>query len=333
MAVRLYRAEENSTRMQRNAYAETMAVLMDENPDIVALDADLASSVNMAKVMEDRPGQSVNCGIAEANMISVAAGLSTTGKIPYAHTFAVFASRRVCDQIYMSACYAGANIRIIGSDPGIASSFNGGTHMPFADMAILRSMPEITLLEPTDCAMTEALIRELANRKGVFYVRLYRKYAPHIYSPDTTFEIGKAMTLREGSDVTLIAGGMMVAEALRAAEALDKENISARVLDMFTWKPLDEEVIRTAVRETGCIVTAENHSIVGGLGSAVAEVVCQTTPIPMEMVGVKDLFGEVGTEEWLKERFCLRAEDIAVAAKKVIGRKKDNKEGKVCKSS
>ena len=323
MRVILSTNRETSANMQRDAYANTIAAILDENPNVAVLDADLAACVNMTKIMRDRPRQSFNVGIAEANMVCIAAGLASTGKIPFAHTFACFASRRACDQVFMAACYAHSNIRLIGSDPGIGASFNGGTHMPFTDMGILRTMPNITLLEPTDHTMTADLIRQLVDLHGIYYIRLYRKASRNIYEPGSTFDIGKAVTLREGKDVTIISSGLMVSEALDAADILQKEGISASVLDMFTWKPIDEQAILSAADETGCIVTAENHSVAGGLGSAVAEFVCKTKTVPIEMIGVQDLFGEVGSEDWLKERFNLSASDIVAASKRAIGRKGD----------
>jgi len=256
----------------------------------------------------------------------VAAGLSVTGKVPYVHTFGVFASRRVADQVFISAGFAKANIRIIGSDPGITASFNGGTHMPFEDMGMLRCIPGITVIEPTDSVMLADMIRQLKDTYGVYYIRLSRKNAVQVYEEGSTFTIGKAALVREGTDVSILATGICVADARTAAETLAKEGISARIVNMFTVKPVDRDEIEKCARETGCIVTAENHNIIGGLGSAVAEALVETCPVPMERVGVQDQFGEVGSVEYLKERFKLTPEEIVRKAKIAIARK--NKSGR-----
>jgi transketolase len=267
------------------------------------------------------PDRFINCGIAEANMVGVAAGLSSVGFIPFAHSFGCFASRRVCDQIFMSGAYAKLNIRIVGTDPGVTAAYNGGTHMPFEDMAVLRSIPTITLLEPTDSVQLNALLPQLVAGYGVYYIRLMRKNAVSIFSEGSEFTIGRGVILRGGSDVTLIASGIMVAEALKAAALLGEQGLSARVVNLFTWKPVDAALIGTCALETGAIVTCENHNIIGGLGSAVSEVVGETHPVPMERVGVHDEFGEVGSEDYLRGRFRLNAIDIAAAAVRTIKRK------------
>jgi len=292
-----------------------------KNNQIVILDADLMSSMGMIPFLKEFPERTFNCGVQEANMIGIAAGLSATGKIPFAHTFATFATRRCYDQVFISGAYAKANVRIIGSDPGVTSAYNGGTHMPFEDMGIMRNIPEMTVLEPTDSVMLIDIIKQLAGLYGMFYVRLLRKNAIKIYEEGSTFEIGKAVKLKDGKDVTIIANGIMVAEALKAAYMLEEKEISTRVLDMFTLKPIDKETIITCAKETGAIVTAENHNIINGLGSAVAEVLVENIPTPMERVGVKDLFGEVGPVDYLKERFELTANDIVKKAEKVLKRK------------
>jgi len=312
---------EKSPKLMREAYCETMMSLAASNKNIVALDADLVSSSGMKKFFETYPDRAIQCGIAEANMIGVAAGLSLVGKIPFAHSFGPFASRRVCDQIFISAAYAKLNVRIIGSDPGVTAAYNGGTHMPFEDMGVLRSIPEITLIEPTDPVMVADIVRQLADLYGVYYVRMARKNVTAIYEEGSIFEIGKGNLLRNGTDVTIIASGIMVAEALAAAEMLAEEGVSARVVDMFTWKPMDVELVAKCAEETGAIVTAENHNIFGGLGAAVAEACVKTVPVPIEMVGIKDQFGQVGTEDYLRKAYNLTAAAIADAAKKVIERK------------
>jgi len=305
----------------RDVYCQTLIKLAKKNDQIVVLDADLMSSMGMIPFLEAFPERTFNCGVQEANMIGVAAGLSATGKIPYAHTFGPFATRRCYDQVFLSGAYAKSNIRIIGSDPGITATYNGGTHMPFEDLGIMRNIPEMTVLEPTDSIMLKNVIKQVAELFGVFYIRLLRKNAIKIYEKGSTFEIGKAIKLKEGTDVTIIANGIMVAETLNAAHMLEEKGISARILDMFTLKPIDkEEIIKCAI-ETGAIVTAENHNIINGLGSAVAEILVENIPIPMERVGVKDLFGEVGPIDYLKERFELTARDIVKKVEKILKRK------------
>lgn len=305
----------------RDAYCNTLMQMAEKDDRIVALDADLISSSGMKPFFAKFPERAIQCGIAEANMIGIAAGLSLTGKVPFAHSFGPFASRRVCDQIFISAAYANLNIRILGSDPGVTAAYNGGTHMPFEDMGVLRSIPGITLIEPCDPVAVADIVSQLADVYGVYYMRMARKSSIAVYEPGSTFEIGKGNLLRNGTDVTIIASGIMVAEALKAATALEADGVSARVVDLFTWKPIDTELIVECAEKTGAIVTAENHNIFGGLGSAVSEAVTQNCPVPMEFVGVMDQFGQVGTEDFLRAEYGLTAENIAAAVKRAIERK------------
>ena len=305
----------------RDAYCNTLMKMAEKDDRIVALDADLISSSGMKPFFAKFPERAIQCGIAEANMIGIAAGLSLTGKVPFAHSFGPFVSRRVCDQIFISAAYANLNIRILGSDPGVTAAYNGGTHMPFEDMGVLRSIPGITLIEPCDPVAVADIVSQLADVYGVYYMRMARKSSIAVYEPGSTFEIGKGNLLRNGTDVTIIASGIMVAEALKSAAALEAEGVSARVVDLFTWKPIDVDLIVDCAEKTGAIVTAENHNVFGGLGSAVAEAVTQHCPVPMEFVGVTDRFGQVGTEDFLRAEYGLTAENIAAAAKRAIERK------------
>lgn len=306
----------------RDAYCRTLIELAEKDKRIVILDADLMKSMGMIPFAKAFPDRAFDVGVQEANMIGVAAGLSATGKIPFAHSFATFASRRCFDQVFLSCGYAKLNVRIIGSDPGITAAYNGGTHMPFEDLGLMRNVPDITILEPVDASMLQDLVKQTANLYGVFYIRLLRKNAIKIYESGSTFEIGKGVQLKDGNDVTLITTGILVSEALKAAEILEKEGISARVVNIFTLKPIDTEMIIKCAKETGAIVTAENHNIMTGLGSAVAEVLVENEPVPMERIGVKDLFGEVGPVEYLAKRFEMTPEDIAAKARKAISRKK-----------
>jgi len=306
----------------RDAYCQTLMEKAKSNKDIVALDSDLIGSSGMKPFFKAYPDQAVQCGIAEANMIGIAAGLSAVGKIPFAHSFGCFSSRRACDQIMISAAYAKLNVRILGSDPGVTAAYNGGTHMPFEDMGVLRSIPEIALIELTDPVMVQNIVSQLCGSLyGVYYLRMARKDAVAIYEEGSTFEIGRGNVISKGSDATVFASGIMVAEALKAAELLSFEHISVRVVDMFTWKPIDTELIQKCAVETGAIVTAENHNIYGGLGSAVAEACAKTIPVPIEMVGVNDRFGQVGTESWLRGEYNLTSGDIIDAIRRAIARK------------
>jgi len=313
---------EKNPKMMREVYCETLIDLALNNEDIVILESDLMSSSGTKPFFQRFPDRAFNCGVAEANMIGIASGLSVMGKIPFAHSFGCFASRRACDQIMVSAAYALQNVKIIGTDPGVTAAYNGGTHMPFEDMAVLRAIPDITLIEPADNVILEEMIKQLADLKGVFYIRMARKNAVSIYKEGSNFHIGRGNTLADGTDVTVFASGIMVYEALKAASILQTENISARIIDMFTWKPIDTELVDNCARITGAFVTAENHNITGGLGSAIAETAAKIRPVPIEMIGVKDRFGQVGTENFLREEYELTAADIVAAAKRAIDRKK-----------
>ena len=312
---------EKCPTLMRDACCQALMDAAEKNEDIVVLDSDLVNSSGLKPFFKFFPDRAIECGIAEANMVGIAAGLSSVGKIPFAHSFGCFASRRVCDQIMISAAYARLNVRIIGSDPGITAAKNGGTHMPFEDMGVLRSIPEITLIEPTDPVMMKDIVRQLVDAYGVYYIRMVRKEATAIYKEGSTCEIGKGNLLVDGTDVTIFASGILVEEAVKASTILKTEGISARVVDMFTWKPIDRELVERCARETGCFVTAENHNVVGGLGSAISEAAAETVPVPIEMIGAKDRFGQVGTVDFLKEEYHMTALDIIDAARKSIGRK------------
>jgi transketolase len=313
---------EKDAQEMRQVYAATVLELMNENENIVALDADLVSCIGTGGISGVYPERLINCGIQEANMMGVAAGLSSVGKIPYVHTFAPFASRRSFDQVFLSIGYSRQNVRIIGSDPGVTAAYNGGTHMPFEDLALMRVIPEMTVIDPCDSVQMSDLIRRTACLYGGFYIRMLRKNPMRIYAQGSRFEIGKAVPLREGRDVTIIAqGALMVPEALRAADALAAKGIAARVLDMFTLKPIDKEAVIRAAAETGAIVTAENHNVINGLFSAVAEVAVQNRPVPMGRVGVEDRFGQVGDVGFLQREYGLTAEHIVAEVEKTVARK------------
>lgn len=305
-------------------FATCLSDLMSTNKDVYYLDCDLAGALGTTSLMQENKKQAINCGIMEANMIGMAAGMSLKGKIPFTHTFGTFAARRVADQVFLSGCYNDANVKMIGSDPGISAQTNGGTHMPFEDIGVFRSFPNITILDINDEVLLKKLLPEIVATHGMMYIRMPRKGSECYYDSDNTFEIGKAQLLREGSDVSIIAAGVEVPTALRAAEELETRGINARVVDMFTIKPIDREMVIECASKTGAIVTAENHNINGGLGSAVAEVLAENKPCVMKRIGVDEMFGEVGTQEYLAQRFNMTSDDIVDACLDVIKRKEEN---------
>ena len=312
---------ETDTRANRDAYVTAMQEMMSASNKVCHIDCDLYGCINTKKLEKEFPKQTFNAGIAEANAVGVAAGLVATGRTVFVHSFGCFSSRRVYDQAFMSCAYAKLPVHIIGSDPGVCAAYNGGTHMPFEDMAIYMAIPEAVVVDPTDYAMLYDITKKLAASEKFSFMRMVRKGIVKVYDDGAEFEIGKGVTLREGKDVTIIASGIMVDEALKAEETLKAEGISAKVIDMFTWKPIDEELIIKSAEETGCIVTAENHNVKTGLGSAVANVLAKNKPVVMEMVGVEDRFGQVGAQKFLQEEYGLTAENIVTAVKKAIARK------------
>jgi transketolase len=307
----------------REAYCETMIQLVEEGYDIIDCEADLLGAIGMKPFRSKYPERVMEVGIAEQTLVGAAAGVAICGKIPFAHTFGAFASRRACDQIYLSCAYADANVKIVGSDPGITAEINGGTHQAMEDIALMRPIPNITIIEPSDSTMLKWAMRKAADTHGVFYFRVHRKNLYKIYEDDAGFELGKANVLRDGKDVSIIAcGGLMVKQALDAADKLAADGISARVIDIFTIKPLDEDCILQCAKETGAIISAENHTTTNGLGSAIADCLIDNgIAIPFSKIGIKDSFGEVGFIPYLLERFELSADHIAAAAKAAIAKK------------
>lgn len=306
----------------RDAYCKALMLEAQKNDKIIALEADVMHSMGTVDFAKKFPSRSINCGIQEANIVCVAAGLSVRGFTPFFHTFGIFATRRVFDQVFVSGAYAHTNIKIIGGDAGVTAALNGGTHMPLEDMGIMRTIPTMTIIEPADSTAISKLVAEITNTNGIMYMRSCRKNVKKIYNENATFKLGKANVLRQGTDVTIIACGIMVYEALMAADTLANEGISAMVVDMFTIKPIDVDCILDCVKKTGAIVTAENHNIINGLGSAVCEVVSEHIPVPVERVGVQDHFGEVGNQDYLMEKFGLTASVIVAKAKRAIERKR-----------
>ncbi len=317
MAINI-QAKESS---MRGSLADGLIEQMKANKNVVYIDADLVTAMDTGRVFHACPAQSFNIGIMEANMMSVAAGMSMNGMIPFIHSFGVFSSRRMADQVFISGCYNNANVKILGSDPGIAAETNGATHMPLEDMGVLRSFPGLTIMDVADTTLLREVMRQAVATYGMMYIRFPRKGVQNYYTTGEGFEIGRAKLLREGTDVSIIACGLEVVEALRAAEALAVEGISARVVDMFTVKPIDAAMVEACARDTRAIVTAENHNFIGGLGSAVCEVVCEKLPVPVVRVGAPDRFGEVGSRAYLAEKFGITAAHIAAAAKRALAMK------------
>ena len=305
----------------RDAYGEILKELGAENLKIVVLDADLSSSTKTAEFKKVFPERHFNCGIAEQNMMGVAAGFATTGKIPFASTFAVFGAGRAYEQIRNSICYPKLNVKIAVTHSGLTVGEDGATHQMLEDISLMRTLPNMTVTVPADAAETKAIIRWAADYEGPVYIRMGRAKVEDVMPKGCTFTPGKATLLRDGADVTLMACGVMVAPALEAAEILDAEGISARVVNVSSIKPIDATAIQEAVKMTGAIVSCEEHNIIGGLGAAIAELLVQSTPAPMEMVGTKDTFGESGTPDALLEKYGLTAAHIVLAAKRVISRK------------
>jgi len=305
----------------REAYGKILARLGGENRDIVVLDADLSKSTKTADFAQEFPERFFNMGVAEQNMLGTAAGLAAAGKIPFASSFAMFAVGRAFEQIRNSIAYPKLNVKIAATHAGISVGEDGASHQSVEDIAIMRALPDMTVIVPADATETELAVRAAVGINGPVYLRLGRLGLPVLFDDSYDFEVGKANIIKEGSDATVIACGLMVGPALEAAERLAGENIGVRVINMATVKPIDREAVIKAARETKAIVTAEEHSVIGGLGSAVAEVLVQTVPVVMEMVGLKDTFGESGPPAELLKKYGLTADDIITAVKKAIVRK------------
>ena len=305
----------------RHAYGEALAEA-GSNEKIVALDADVSTCTMSCMFGEKYPERFFNVGIAEANMVGAAAGLATAGYIPFVHTFAMFCAGRTYDQIRNSIAYPGLNVKLVGTHAGLTVGEDGATHQCLEDLALMRVIPGMTVICPTDGNETRAAVQAMIEHEGPVYLRLGRLSVDTVTEqPRYKFEIGKAVTLKEGTDAAIIATGCMVQEALKAAEQLEGEGVHVRVLDMHTIKPLDKEAVIAAARETGVIVTAEEHNILGGLGGAVAEVVAENCPVPVFRVGTKDTFGHSGNALELLERYGLTANAIAENVKKGIALK------------
>lgn len=306
----------------REAYGKALAKLALENENIIVMDADLSKSTKTADFKKVAPERFINMGIAEANMMAVAAGISTCGKTVFASTFAIFAAGRAFEQIRNAICYSKLNVKICATHAGITVGEDGASHQSIEDISLMRSIPNMTVICPSDAVETEAAIRAVADMNGPCYVRLGRSGVSIINSdPGYKFEIGKGNVLRNGNDATIVATGIMVEAALEASNILAENGVKARVINIHTIKPIDIDILVKAADETGLIVTAEEHSIIGGLGSAVCEVISERHPVPVIRVGIKDVFGESGKPAELLKEYGLTAQDIANAVLKGLDRK------------
>jgi len=306
----------------REAYGKALLELGMENQDIVVLDSDLSRSTMTAFFAREFPERFFECGIAEQNMIGIAAGLAAAGKIPFASTFAVFIPGRCFDQVRMSIAQPGLNVKLVTTHGGISVGEDGTSHQSIEDLSLICSLPGFTVIVPADAIETTEAVKAAVATLGPFYIRLCRPKLPLVYGEDYRFKLGKAVTMRQGGDATIIAIGLMVKAALEAARNLEREGIYCRVLNMSTLKPIDEAAIIRAAAETGAIVTAEEHLEHGGLGSLVAQVVAQNQPVPMEFVAIKDTYAKSGKPSELLERYGLTEKDIERGVKSALARKR-----------
>jgi len=306
----------------REAFGRALVELGRENPNVMAVDADLSKSTFTHLFAKEFPERFVSCGIAEANMVGVAAGLAGHGKIPFAASFSCFLLNKAFEQLRVTVAYPNANVKIVGTHSGISIGEDGPSQMSVEEISLACSLPGFVVLAPADEVATRALVRAAAAHVGPVFIRTGRPRAPVVYPPEQEFQIGRAVEVLGGSDVTIIANGLMVAEGLRAAELLESEGVSARVVDMHTVKPLDREAIRRAAIETGAIVVAEEHLVDGGTGVRVAQAIAELHPCAMEFVGIQNTYAESGPPEALLEKYGLTAPHIAAAARKALARKR-----------
>lgn len=306
----------------REAFGKALVQLGKENPDVVVCDADLSKSTYTTYFAKEFPERFFSCGIAEANMVAVAAGLASAGKIPFVSSFSCFVMNKGFEQLRVAVAYPNTNVKVVGTHSGISIGEDGPSQMSIEETSLACSLPGFIVLSPADEVATTALMHASAAVKGPVFMRTGRMKAPIVYPAGQKFEIGKAIEVTGGKDVTIIATGLLVAEALRAADTLDEEGISARVVDFHTIKPLDREAVRKAAAETGAIVVAEEHLVDGGLGVRVAQAVAEQHPCPMEFVGVRNTYAESGAPDQLLDHYGLVARDVAEAVRKVVRRKR-----------
>ena len=305
----------------RDGYGKALMELCEKRKDVMVLDADVAKSTRTVWIRDKYPEHFLDMGIAEQDMVGTAAGLALSGMVPFASTYCVFLAGRAWDQIRTTVCYNNLNVKLGGAHAGISVGPDGATHQALEDVALMRVLPNMTVIVPCDAEETRKATLAMAERQGPCSVRFGREAVPVVTDENTPFEIGKARLCREGSDVTVFANGAMVFEAQNAADALKKEGISVRVYDLHTVKPLDEEAVLKAAEETGCIVTAEEHQVNGGMGSTVAEFLAKHCPVPMECVGMQDSFGESGDPQELMDKYGLNQKTIEEKIRKVLARK------------
>lgn len=309
------------TKATRESFGEAVAALADINPNVVVLDADLAEATKTVIFKKKHPDKFIDCGIAECNMIGIAAGLSTCGKIPFAASFAMFSAGRAFEQVRNSVGYPQLNVKVVGSHAGISVGEDGASHQCNEDIALMRVIPGMVVLNPSDHYEMQAAVKAAAEHQGPVYIRLGRLAVESVnHNDDYKFEMGKGVTLKDGNDITVIATGLMVQEAMKAAESLEKESVSVRVINIHTIKPLDEEIIIKAAKETGKIITAEEHSVIGGLGDAVAGCLAENCPVKIKKIGVNDMFGHSGPAKDLLNQFGLSAENIEKNIKEMLSK-------------
>ncbi|BAK81862.1 transketolase family protein [Candidatus Arthromitus sp. SFB-rat-Yit] len=294
----------------RQVLFNTMNEIMSENSNVVFMDADLAEANGTMKLREIYKDRAFDVGISEANMAGMAAGMSAYGMNPYICTFTPFASRRICDQIAISMCYAKQNVKIISTDSGVCAELNGGTHMSFEDIGVLRSIPGITIIDVVDEIQLREVLLNTVNKKGVIYIRIARKQIPKIYDDNYKFDINKADILKSGKDITIFTTGIMVNECIKASEILEKEGVSVELISVPVIKPIDIDTIKNSLLKTKKAVTVENHNIIGGLYSAICEISCRYSPALINSVGVNDHFGEVGSVNFLLDKYCMTSKTI-----------------------
>ncbi|WP_314969378.1 transketolase family protein [uncultured Actinomyces sp.] len=307
-----------TTTEPREGYARALIELGHQHDDVFVLDADCAKSNYTNRFRDEFPDRFFNMGIAECDIAGTAAGMAALGKVPFANAYANFLTGRGYDQVRISVAYSGRNVKIVGHNAGTSAAQEGATHLPLEDIGLMRAIPDMTVIVPADSCEMEKAVRAAYEYDGPVYLRVGKLKVPDVTTADTPFEIGKAIRFREGSDVTLISTGNMLFETLKAAEILAEKGVSAEVLHMHTVKPIDSEAIAESARKTGAVVTVEEHSILNGLGSAVAETLCEKYPVPLRRVGTKDVFGLSGTMDELMDYFGLRAEPIAATALEAI---------------
>lgn len=305
----------------RQVLFETMKYIMKNNENVVFMDADLAEANGTMGLREIYPDRAFDVGISEANMASMAAGMSAYGMNPYICTFTPFSSRRICDQIAISLSYSRQNVKIIATDAGVAAETNGGTHMSFEDIGVLRSIPGITIIDVIDEEQLKQVLMSTISYKGVIYIRFPRKQVPKIYADDYKFNVFKADILKRGRDITIFVTGLMVDEVLRAVDILEGENISVEVIAIPVIKPIDKETILNSLMKTNCSITVENHNIIGGLHSAISSLSCKEYPVIIEPIGINDHFGEVGGIRFLLKKYKMTYMDIVKKCKEVINKK------------